>query len=308
MTFKTKGTKAGPSEILWQRIIALLPFAWLVLFFLAPFFLVLKLSFSKGTLSQPPYEPVFNGLDASFFDKLCLLSFDTYRGLVEDFLYLQAYLNSLLLAGTATVLTLLVAYPLALAIARSPAKWRGTLLTLALLPFWTSFLIRVYAWILILKEEGLLNRALLAMGVIDQPLQIFATNTAVAIGIVYSYLPFMILPIYVAIEKQDPKLLEAAEDLGASSVAAFFSITLPLSLSGMLAGSLLVFIPAMGEFIIPDLLGGSDTLMIGTTLWNDFFVNRDWPTASAMAVVLLILLVVPLALFERIQMRGRARG
>ncbi|GAC1331869.1 MAG: ABC transporter permease subunit [Beijerinckiaceae bacterium] len=280
-----------------------LPYVWLALFFLAPFALVLKISLSQSALSQPPYAPVLHWTDGAgrLIEKLSSLSLEAYRGLVDDSLYVESYVSSLTIAAIATVLTLLVAYPFALAIARSAPKSRPILLGLAIAPFWTSFLIRVYAWIAILKDEGFLNHALMSLGLIEAPLGIFATNTAVVIGIVYSYLPFMLLPIYVAIERQDPALLEAAADLGASPLPAFFRVTLPLSARGIGAGALLVFIPAVGEFVIPDLLGGSDTLMIGRTLWNDFFVNRDWPAASAAAIVLLILLVGPLLLYERLQ-------
>jgi putrescine transport system permease protein len=224
--------------------------------------------------------------------------------LLSDSLYLESYISSVLVAALSTILTLLVAYPFALAIARSSSSIRPILLGLAIAPFWTSFLIRVYAWIAILKDEGLLNHFLLSIGLIDAPLGIFATNTAIVIGIVYSYLPFMLLPLYAAIEGQDPALLEAAADLGAPPWRAFSRVTLPLSARGIVAGSLLVFIPAVGEFVIPDLLGGSDTLMVGRTLWNDFFLNRDWPTASAAAIVLLILLVGPLLIYERVQLQN----
>jgi putrescine transport system permease protein len=286
-------------------LVLAIPYGWLLIFFLAPFALVLKISLSQSALRQPPYEPVFSWSDSfqSLLGKLSTLSLDSFGGLLSDSLYLESYISSVLIAAVSTIVTLLVAYPFALAIARSSPKIRPILLGLAIAPFWTSFLIRVYAWIAILKDEGLLNHFLLSIGVIDAPLGIFATNTAIVIGIVYSYLPFMLLPLYAAIEGQDPALLEAAADLGASPWRAFSRITLPLSARGIVAGSLLVFIPAVGEFVIPDLLGGSDTLMIGRTLWNDFFLNRDWPTASAAAIVLLILLVGPLLVYERVQLR-----
>jgi putrescine transport system permease protein len=286
------------------------PYAWLLIFFLAPFALVLKISLSESALSQPPYAPVLDWSDGlqGLLDKLSTLSFGSFRGLFEDSLYVESYVSSVVIAGIATGLTLLVAYPFALAIARSAPKLRPMLIGLAIAPFWTSFLIRVYAWIAILKDEGLLNHFLISIGLIDAPLGLFATNTAVVIGIVYSYLPFMLLPLYAAIEGQDPALIEAAADLGASPWRAFLRITLPLSTRGIIAGSLLVFIPAVGEFVIPDLLGGSDTLMIGRTLWNDFFLNRDWPAASAAAIVLLVLLVGPLLLYERLQLQDARRG
>ena len=241
-------------------------------------------------------------------DSLRQLSRDNYIWLTEDPLYYNAYLSSLIIAGVSTILTLMVGYPIAYGMARAPATMRPTLLMLVILPFWTSFLIRVYAWIGILKPEGLLNQLLLALDVIDKPLNILNTNTAIFIGIVYSYLPFMVLPIYSALEKMDYSLIEAAQDLGCTPIRAFWKITFPLSLPGVIAGCLLVFIPAVGEFVIPDLLGGSQTLMIGKTLWNEFFSNRDWPVSSAVAVILLLLLVVPIVLFQRAQARAQERG
>ena len=259
------------------------PALWLALFFLAPLALVLKISLSKSVIAQPPYEPVFDPFAGAtaLVEQAQKFSLDSYRGLGADPLYLESYLTSLGVAGLSTLIALLVAYPLALAIARSDSRWRGALIGLAVAPFWTSFLIRVYAWIAILKDEGLLNHALMKLGLIDEPMAIFATTTAVVIGIVYSYLPFVILPIYNSLEKQDAALREAAADLGASPLRTFLSVTLPLSAPGVMAGALLMFIPAVGEFVIPDLLGGSDTMMIGRVMWNDFFENRDWPAASA---------------------------
>jgi putrescine transport system permease protein len=288
-------------------LVIALPYGWLLLFFLAPFALVLKISLSQSALSMPPYAPVLDWSDdiQALIEKVSTLSFDAFAGLFRDNLYVESYISSVVIAAVATILTLFLAYPFALATARSSFKLRPILIGLAIAPFWTSFLIRVYAWIMILKDEGLLNRFLLGIGLIDAPLGIFATNTAVVIGIVYSYLPFMLMPLYAAIEGQDPALLEAAADLGASPWRAFSRITLPLSARGIIAGSLLVFIPAVGEFVIPDLLGGSDTLMIGRTLWNDFFLNRDWPAASAAAIVLLIALVGPLLIYERVQLRDQ---
>lgn len=283
-----------------------LPYGWLALFFLAPLALVAKISLSKSVIARPPYEPVFNLADgpAVWIERAGAFALASYRGLFEDPLYLESYLSSLAIAGVSTLIALLIAYPLALAIARSDARRRPLLIALAVAPFWTSFLIRVYAWIAILKDEGFLNHALIAAGLIDKPVAIFATNTAVVIGIVYSYLPFVVLPIYNSLEKQDATLREAAADLGAGALATFLKVTLPLSLPGVLAGALLMFIPAVGEFVIPDLLGGSDTIMIGRTMWNDFFENRDWPAASAGAIVLLALLVGPIVWFERRQTKG----
>ena len=301
--------RAGRSSLpIGRRLILALPFAWLVLFFLVPFALVVKVSLSQSVLAQPPYRPVFDWSDlGSFFDKLRQFSLSAYVGLTQDALYLQSYIDSIIIAGLATLCTLAIAYPFALAIARTERRWRLLLLILAIAPFWTSFLIRVYAWILLLKDEGLINGVLIALGILHKPLHIFATNWAVLIGIVYSYLPFMILPLYVALDRQDRALAEAAADLGARPFEVFRRVTLPLSIPGIIAGVLMVFIPAVGEFVIPDLLGGSNTLMIGSTMWNDFFANRDWPTASAAAVVLLVLLVGPLALYEHRQMQGEAR-
>ena len=287
-----------------ERLVLGAPWVWLGIFFLIPFLIVVKISLSQAALSQPPYAPAFDLADGweALLDKLGELGLAAYAGLADDWLYAQAYLSSLRMALISTAFTLAVAYPMAYAMARAPERLRPILLVLAIAPFWTSFLIRVYAWITILKDEGLLNHALLSLGLISEPLHIFATDGAVVIGIVYSYLPFMVLPLYNAIARQPPELREAAADLGASPTAAFWRITVPLSAPGILAGCLLVFIPAIGEFVIPDLLGGSDTLMIGRTLWVEFFDNRDWPAASAVAVVLLAMLVLPMALYERSQM------
>ncbi|WP_371311749.1 ABC transporter permease subunit [Pseudovibrio flavus] len=281
----------------------LLPFFWLLLFFLVPFIIVYKISLSTIALSIPPYEPMLSlkeGIEGvkTFWDGL---SWDNYIFLTEDPLYLSAYLSSLKIAFFSTVIALFVAYPIAYGMARSPREWQPTLLMLVILPFWTSFLIRVYAWIGILKSDGVLNQLLLWLGVIDSPLTILNTNTAVYIGIVYSYLPFMILPLYASLEKLDGSLLEAAEDLGCPPWKVFWRVTLPLSMPGVIAGCFLVFIPAVGEFVIPDILGGSETLMIGKTLWVEFFSNRDWPLASAVAVILLLILVIPITLFQRHQ-------
>ena len=292
-----------------NRLVAAIPTLWLIALFLVPFALVAKISLSTAALSQPPYEPAFAWADglSGWLEKAGGLSAAAYRALAEDDIYLLALVGSLRLAAIATAATLLIAYPLALAIARAPARRRNGLLMLAVAPFWTSFLIRVYAWILLIKDEGLINRALIALGVIAEPLRIFATETAVVLGIVYSYLPFMVLPLYSALEAQDVSIGEAAADLGARPLRAFWRVTFPLSLPGVMAGALLVFIPAFGEFVIPDLLGGSDTLMIGRTLWSEFFSNRDWPTAAAVAIVILAALAPAFILYERLQMRGAGR-
>ncbi|ADH87668.1 binding-protein-dependent transport systems inner membrane component [Ancylobacter novellus DSM 506] len=284
------------------------PYLWLLALFLVPFLIVFKISLSTDAIAQPPYEPIFDlsaGWDA-FKEAFAQLSFENYSYVLSwDNEFIEAYGSSLWIAGVSTFLLLLVGYPIAYGMARAPKSIRPTLLMLVILPFWTSFLIRVYAWIGILSPEGLLNQLLMALGIIspDAPLQILATNTAVYIGIVYSYLPFMILPLYSALEKMDDTLLEAAADLGCPPFAAFWKITWPLSLPGVFAGCLLCFIPAVGEFVIPDLLGGSDTLMIGKVLWTEFSVNRSWTVSSAVAVLLLMVLVIPIVFYQNLQAR-----
>ena len=283
------------------------PYLWLLIFFLIPFVIVFKISLSDLALAIPPYTPTlpwpmtWEGLK-EFFDAL---DFENFTFLTTDDLYWKAYLSSVKIAVISTFITLLVGYPIAYGMARAPDEWRPTLMMLVILPFWTSFLIRVYAWMGILSQEGLLNQFLLWTGLISEPLHILNTSTAVYIGIVYTYLPFMILPIYAALEKLDGSLLEAAEDLGSSRLSAFWLVTFPLSRAGMVAGCFLVFIPALGEFVIPSLLGGSETLMIGKVLYEEFFNNRDWPVASAVAVVLLLILIVPIILFERNEQKQR---
>ena len=295
----------------WQRLAAKapvwVPYLWLLVLFFIPFVLVAKVSLSGPAIAIPPYTPTFDMGDqiAQWWQKLSKFSFENYLFVTEDDLYWKSYLSSLRIAFIATLLTLLIGYPLAYGMARAPAQWRGLLVMLVILPFWTSFLIRVYAWVGILKKEGLLNQFLLWLGLISEPLTILNTNTAVYIGIVYSYLPFMVLPLYANLERQDHTLLEAASDLGCNRIAAFWKITIPLSMSGIIAGSLLVFIPAVGEFVIPELLGGNETLMIGKTIWNEFFQNRDWPVASSVAIILLLLLVVPIVWFQRSQANAR---
>ncbi|MCB1314097.1 MAG: ABC transporter permease subunit, partial [Sedimentitalea sp.] len=257
---------------------------------------------SDTALAIPPYVPVLDFSEGlgNFFRQL---DFENFIFLTQDDLYWKAYLSSLKIAIVATFFTLLIGYPIAYGMARAPEEWRPTLMMLVILPFWTSFLIRVYAWMGILSNEGFLNQFLLWLGVISEPLTILNTTTAVYIGIVYTYLPFMILPIYAALDRMDGSLIEAAEDLGCSRLTAFWLITVPLSRNGIIAGCFLVFIPSLGEFVIPSLLGGSETLMIGKVLWEEFFSNRDWPVASAVAVVLLLILVVPIVLFQRNQQR-----
>jgi len=295
---------------LTSRLVIIVPYLWLLFFFLAPFVIVFKISLSQTAIAMPPYTPVL-GLGEGFgalLEGLRELSLDNYVWLTEDPLYFNAYISSVVIAAISTVLTLAVGYPIAYGMARAPATLRPTLLMLVILPFWTSFLIRVYAWIGILKPEGLLNQFLMAINVIDEPLIILNTHTAIYIGIVYSYLPFMILPLYAALEKMDYSLIEAAQDLGCTPISAFWKVTFPLSMPGVIAGCMLVFIPAVGEFVIPDLLGGSQTLMIGKTLWNEFFANRDWPVSSAVAVILLLLLIVPIMIFQSAQARAQEQG
>ncbi|WP_299968586.1 ABC transporter permease subunit [uncultured Roseobacter sp.] len=284
-----------------QRVILIaIPYAWLLALFLIPFVIVFKISLSDIALAIPPYTPTLDDGVGPFFRAL---DFENFAFLMSDDLYWKAYLSSLRIAVISTLLTLLVGYPVAYAMARAPEEWRATLMMLVILPFWTSFLIRVYAWMGILSQEGFLNQFLLWTGVIGEPLTILNTTTAVYIGIVYTYVPFMILPIYAALDRLDGSLIEAAEDLGCSRLQAFWLVTVPLSKNGIIAGSFLVFIPALGEFVIPSLLGGSGTLMIGKVLWEEFFNNRDWPVASAVAVILLLLLIVPIILFQRNQQR-----
>ena len=290
-----------------RALLIFVPYFWLIFFFLIPFVIVLKISLSDYAISIPPYTPQ---LDLSqgwegikdFFGNL---DFENFSFLASDPLYYTAYLSSLKIALISTFLTLLVGYPIAYGMAQAPDEWRPTLMMLVILPFWTSFLIRIYSWIGILSTEGFLNQFLLWTGLIDAPLTILNTPGAVYIGIVYGYLPFMILPIYSALEKLDGSLIEAAEDLGCSKSSAFWLVTLPLSRPGIIAGCFLVFIPALGEFVIPSLLGGTSTLMIGKTLYEEFFNNRDWPVASAVAVVLLLILIIPIILFQKNEERQR---
>jgi putrescine transport system permease protein len=281
------------------RFVIAVPYLWLSLFFLAPFLIVLAISFAAPTETVPPFS--FTAFAEGSINLAEAIA--KYAFLVSDDLYVAAYLSSLRIAAISTVLTLLIGYPLAYGIARASDRWRAPLLMLVILPFWTSFLIRIYAWIGILGETGLLNQVLQGIGLIDQPLSLLGTEWAIFFGIVYAYLPFMVLPLYATLEKMDLSLLEAASDLGARPFKSFLTITLPLSLPGVLAGCMLVFIPAVGEFVIPDLLGGSETLMIGKVLADEFFLNRDWPLASAVAVAMLLILVLPIVLFQRLRAR-----
>jgi len=287
------------------RLAAIAPYLWMVLFFLAPFFFVLKISLSQTAIAQPPYVPVFDfteGLEA-IKAAFAALSLDNFKLLVTDDLYVLSYLRSIAVAAVSTSILLAIGYPIAHGMARLPRGWQTVAMMLVIVPFWTSFLIRIYAWINILQHDGLLNQILLALHLVSVPVVWLSTDSAMYLGIVYSYLPFMILPLYATLAKIDPALLEAASDLGASPARAFWLVTFPLSLPGAGAGALLCFIPIVGEFVIPDLLAGSDSLMIGQTLWLEFFTNKDWPVASAAAVVLLLLLLAPLLLYDRLQRR-----
>jgi putrescine transport system permease protein len=287
------------------RFAAIAPYVWMVLFFLMPFGFVLKISLSQTAIAQPPYVPVFDLTQgfAAIKAAFAALSLDNFRLLVSDDLYVLSYLRSLVVAAVSTAILLLTGYPIAYAMARLPRGWQGVAMMLVIVPFWTSFLIRIYAWINILQHDGLLNKILLALHVVATPVVWLSTDSAMYLGIVYSYLPFMILPLYATLAKMEPSLLEAANDLGASPFRAFWLVTFPLSLPGVGAGVLLCFIPIVGEFVIPDLLAGSDSLMIGQTLWLEFFTNKDWPVASAAAVLLLVLLLAPLLLYDRLQRR-----
>lgn len=280
-----------------RTAVVAIPYFWLLLFFLVPFIIVLKIAFAEARIGIPPYSPLLEWLEGGVAQ--IKLNFATFANLFEDSLYWRAYLNSIKVAAISTFWCLLLGYPMAYAIARARSTWRHVLLMMVILPFWTSFLLRVYAWIGILKSNGLINNFLLWTGIIDQPLVLLQTNFAIYIGIVYSYLPFMILPLYSTLEKLDLTLLEAAADLGARPLKTFLSVTLPLSMPGIIAGSMLVFIPAVGEFVIPELLGPSDSLMIGKVLWQVFFTKRDWPAACAVAIALLLLLVIPIVLLQR---------
>jgi len=290
-----------------RATLILLPYLWLLALFLVPFIIVLKISLSDIALAIPPYTPTLDVSEGwrGIRDFFAGLDFENFVFLTTDDLYWKAYLSSLKIAFIATFCTLLVGYPIAYGMANAPDHWRPTLMMLVILPFWTSFLIRVYSWMGILSTEGYLNQLLLGLGLISEPLTILNTPVAVYIGIVYTYLPFMILPIYSALERMDGSLLEAAEDLGCSRLKAFWLITVPLSKTGIIAGCFLVFIPTIGEFVIPSLLGGSQTLMIGKVLWEEFFNNRDWPVASAVAVVLLLILIIPIVLFQRNEQKQR---
>lgn len=288
-----------------RTLVIAVPWVWLLFFFLIPFVIVLKISLAETRwLGTPPYTPLVEWVSGEYVQLKINLS--NYLFLLSDSLYIQAFLSSLKVAGISTVFCLLIGYPMAYAIARADAKWRNVLLLLIILPFWTSFLLRVYAWMGLLSNRGVINQVLLGLGLVDEPIIMMNTDFAMYIGIVYSYLPFMILPLYANLEKHDLTLLEAAVDLGCRPFRAFLSITLPLSKPGVIAGSMLVFIPAVGEFVIPRLLGGTDSLMIGRVLWDEYFSNRNWPIASSVAIALLLLLVIPIMVFQRSQVQEAA--
>jgi putrescine transport system permease protein len=281
---------------------------WLGALVLLPFLVVAKISLAEVVQARPPFTPLLDWPGDALLPGL-RVNWRNYALLFSDPLYVEAYLSSLRLAGIATAIALVIAVPMAHALTRVPDRWRSALLVLAILPFWTSSLIRVYAWIGILGPEGPVNRALQWVGVVDVPLAILNTDLGIVSGLVYSYLPFMLLPVYASLVRIDPALLEAAADLGCRPARAFFTITLPLAAPGILAGCLLVFIPAVGEFVVPDLMGGSDTLVIGKVLWTEFFTNRDWPLAGAATVVLVLLLVTPVVALERnLFLRGESKA
>ncbi len=294
-TFNQKLFRMLPSG---RKLVIGVPFLWLFLFFMLPFFLVMKISFSEATLAIPPYSEIYSYAEQKF---QLLLNLGNYAMLAGDELYFSAYLGSLKVALLSTLMCLVVGFPMAYAISKASKEAQNVLLLLIMMPTWTAILIRVYAWMGILSNNGLLNSFLLWTGLISQPLEILNTNTAVYIGVVYAYLPFMVLPLYANLVKHDQSLLEAASDLGSSNFNNFWKITVPLAKNGIIAGCMLVFIPVVGEFVIPELLGGPETLMIGRVLWQEFFNNRDWPVASALAVVMLAILIIPILLFNRSQ-------
>lgn len=303
MTTKTALTSAiNPlkrQDKLWRSVVISLPYLWMFIFFLIPFAIVFKISFADPIVGQPPFTALFDFKREA--QTWLTATLDNYRFLTEDNLYWFSYLKSIKIAFISTVICLFIGYPMAYGIARAKPRTRNILLMLVILPFWTSFLLRVYAWIGLLGKNGLVNNLLLKIGLIESPVQFLYTDAAVYLGIVYTYIPFMILPLYVSLQKMDRDLRDAAADLGATPWHSFINITLPLSMPGIIAGCMLVFIPAIGEYVIPSLLGGMDSLMIGRTLFDEFFINRDWPLASAVATVLLIILVVPIMLFQRTQ-------
>ena len=301
--------KRGQRHSFWRDLVVRVPYAWLLALFLVPFLIVLKMSLSQSAIAQPPYTPVFD-LAAGWHGLLALFagfSLDNYVLIGSDPLYVLSYLKSVEIAAFSTLILLVIGYPIAYGIARTPRRWQAALVVLTVLPFWTSLLIRIYAWMNILQRDGPLNQVLAALSIVKEPPAWLATDTAIYVGIVYSYLPFMVLPLYATLEKLDDSLLEAAADLGCPRWKIFWLVTLPLSASGVLAGVLLCFIPIVGEFVIPDLLGGSRSPMIGQTIWMEFFGNKDWPAASAIAVLLVCLLVAPIVIYQNQAMRAVER-
>ncbi|PLR31538.1 putrescine ABC transporter permease PotH [Chimaeribacter coloradensis] len=316
MTLLTERPPAAPARPLktWfarqkmrhgRKLVIALPFIWLLLLFLLPFLIVFKISLAEMARAIPPYTDLVSWADGTLE---IVLNLNNYLSLTDDPLYIDAYLQSLRVAAVSTLCCLAIGYPLAWAVAHSKPSTRNILLLLVILPSWTSFLIRVYAWMGILKNNGVLNNVLMWAGVIDQPLVILHTNLAVYIGVVYSYLPFMVLPIYTALSRIDYSLVEASLDLGARPLKTFFQVIVPLTKGGIIAGSMLVFIPAVGEYVIPELLGGPDSIMIGRVLWQEFFNNRDWPVASSVAIVMLLLLIVPILWFHKHQNKSLGDG
>ena len=293
-------------QLRWKTVVIIIPFSWLLIFFLAPFFIVAKISLSELTISSPPFSDMIEWIDGTVIT--IRLVFDNFIYIFDDPLYAKTYVNSLKIAFISTILALLIGYPIAYAIVRSGPVAKQLLLFAIILPFWTSFLLRVYAWMGLLADQGTINNLLISLGLIETPIRMLYTEVAVYIGIVYTYLPFMILPLYANMEKLDGTLNEAAADLGSSPVNTFFKITLPLTMPGIIAGALLVFIPATGEYVIPDLLGGGNVQMIGRQLYNEFARNIDWPVASAVAIVLLLLLVLPMAIYQHYQGKAAERS
>lgn len=283
----------------WRPIVIAIPFVWLLLFFLSPFFIVAKISLAELAIASPPFTRMIEWTDGGIMT--IRLVFDNFFYILEDSLYFDTYVNSLKISVSATLLCLVFGYPIAYAIVRSGPVAKPVLLFLIILPFWTSFLLRVYAWMGLLADQGTINNILMGLGLIDEPIRMLYTEFAVLVGIVYTYMPFMILPLYANMEKLDVSLNEAAADLGSRPTNTFFKVTLPLTIPGIIAGSLLVFIPATGEYVIPDLLGGGNVQMIGRVLYNEFSRNSDWPVAAAVAIVLLFLLVVPILIFQYFQ-------
>ncbi|MDR2107664.1 MAG: ABC transporter permease subunit [Holosporaceae bacterium] len=280
-----------------RNLLLMFPGLWIILFFICPCLILVKISFSESVIASPPYTSLLDWISGNVLQ--IRINIGNYLALFKDEMYIRGFVNSVLIAGTSTVCCLLIGFPMAYAIARSSARFRGILLMLVVLPFWTSFLIRVYAWIMLLSQAGLINTLLLKLHVIDAPLPLMHNSFAACLGIIYAYLPFMIFPLYSAIEKIDYSLIEAAYDLGGSPLTAFFSVVMPLSAPGIYAGSALVFVPALGEFVIPELLGGAGTLTVGRLVWNEFFGNMSWPAAAALSMVLLMFVVLPIVLTQR---------